>query len=182
MFVIFYARVAQLVERDLAKVEAAGSSPVSRSFNKCGNADKYSVSVIFMCLKFCRQFNMINLSNNGFLYMFPNTFNHSNLSYQWYREDFLPARRTCTRCFDNNFRCERLCIEKKLEILDFQPFTIRAGDGNRTHVSSLEGWCSTIELHPQKYSNCCQSYCYICQQLGYYHIFPLNARPNLKLF
>ena len=27
----------------------------------------------------------------------------------------------------------------------------RAGDGNRTHVSSLEGWCSTIELHPHKY-------------------------------
>ena len=26
---------------------------------------------------------------------------------------------------------------------------MRAGDGNRTHVSSLEGWCSTIELHPQ---------------------------------
>ena len=25
---------------------------------------------------------------------------------------------------------------------------IKAGDGNRTHVSSLEGWCSTIELHP----------------------------------
>ena len=24
-----------------------------------------------------------------------------------------------------------------------------AGDGNRTHVSSLEGWCSTIELHPR---------------------------------
>ena len=24
-----------------------------------------------------------------------------------------------------------------------------AGDGNRTHVSSLEGWCSTIELRPQ---------------------------------
>ena len=30
--VVLYARVAQLVERDLAKVEAAGSSPVSRSF------------------------------------------------------------------------------------------------------------------------------------------------------
>ena len=27
-------------------------------------------------------------------------------------------------------------------------FFQRAGDGNRTHVSSLEGWCSTIELHP----------------------------------
>ena len=26
----------------------------------------------------------------------------------------------------------------------------KAGDGNRTHVSSLEGWCSTIELHPLK--------------------------------
>ena len=29
-------------------------------------------------------------------------------------------------------------------------FFQRAGDGNRTHVSSLEGWCSTIELHPQR--------------------------------
>ena len=26
----------------------------------------------------------------------------------------------------------------------------KAGDGNRTHVSSLEGWCSTIELHPHR--------------------------------
>src|SRR5947209_3034984 len=25
---------------------------------------------------------------------------------------------------------------------------VGAGDGNRTHVASLEGWCSTIELHP----------------------------------
>ena len=33
------ARVAQLVERDLAKVEAAGSSPVSRSFYYCGSFD-----------------------------------------------------------------------------------------------------------------------------------------------
>lgn len=24
----------------------------------------------------------------------------------------------------------------------------QAGDGNRTHVISLEGWSSTIELHP----------------------------------
>ena len=24
-----------------------------------------------------------------------------------------------------------------------------AGDGNRTHVASLEGWNSTIELHPR---------------------------------
>ena len=26
--------------------------------------------------------------------------------------------------------------------------TCGAGEGNRTLVSSLEGWCSTIELHP----------------------------------
>ena len=24
-----------------------------------------------------------------------------------------------------------------------------AGDGNRTHTASLEGWYSTIELHPR---------------------------------
>lgn len=34
---VTYARVAQLVERDLAKVEAAGSSPVSRFFYFPGN-------------------------------------------------------------------------------------------------------------------------------------------------
>ena len=28
------------------------------------------------------------------------------------------------------------------------PLSHKAGDGNRTHVSSLEGWCYTIELHP----------------------------------
>ena len=30
-----------------------------------------------------------------------------------------------------------------------EPLAQRAGDGNRTHISSLEGWCSTTELHPQ---------------------------------
>ena len=37
---IRYARVAQLVEYDLAKVGAAGSSPVSRSFYICGDWKK----------------------------------------------------------------------------------------------------------------------------------------------
>ena len=32
--------------------------------------------------------------------------------------------------------------------LTFETFC-GAGTGNRTRVSSLEGWCSTIELHPQ---------------------------------
>ena len=28
-----------------------------------------------------------------------------------------------------------------------------AGDGNRTHATSLEGWSSTIELHPRQTLN-----------------------------
>ena len=48
---VCFARVAQLVEHDLAKVGVAGSSPVSRSLKKYGNVDRYSVSVIFMCLQ-----------------------------------------------------------------------------------------------------------------------------------
>ncbi len=30
---------------------------------------------------------------------------------------------------------------------------VGAGDGNRTHVTSLEGWSSTIELHPRTIGN-----------------------------
>ena len=30
-------------------------------------------------------------------------------------------------------------------------FLFGAGDGNRTHAASLEGWNSTIELHPQPF-------------------------------
>ena len=29
------------------------------------------------------------------------------------------------------------------------PYIFGAGDGNRTHATSLEGWSSTIELHPR---------------------------------
>ena len=32
-----------------------------------------------------------------------------------------------------------------------QSILFEAGDGNRTHATSLEGWNSTIELHPQMY-------------------------------
>ena len=41
----------------------------------------------------------------------------------------------------------------------------KAGDGNRTHVSSLEGWCSTIELHPRKNMAC------ISQQAIFYNSY-----------
>ena len=43
---------------------------------------------------------------------------------------------------------------KKTSSIRLRFFDItKAGDGNRTHVSSLEGWCSTIELHPHRSQN-----------------------------
>ena len=42
------------------------------------------------------------------------------------------------------------CLEGSCSIqLSYWRIYHGAGDGNRTRVSSLEGWCSTIELHPQ---------------------------------
>ena len=42
------------------------------------------------------------------------------------------------------------CLEGSCSIqLSYWRIYNGAGDGNRTRVSSLEGWCSTIELHPQ---------------------------------
>ena len=42
------------------------------------------------------------------------------------------------------------CLEGSCSIqLSYWRVWNGAGDGNRTRVSSLEGWCSTIELHPQ---------------------------------
>ena len=42
------------------------------------------------------------------------------------------------------------CLEGSCSIqLSYWRMWNGAGDGNRTRVSSLEGWCSTIELHPQ---------------------------------
>ena len=38
----------------------------------------------------------------------------------------------------------RACVAET----NWRAFRLGAGDGNRTHVTSLEGWSSTIELHP----------------------------------
>ena len=44
----------------------------------------------------------------------------------------------------------RCSIQLSYGLITSKLFALKkAGDGNRTHVSSLEGWCSTIELHPQ---------------------------------
>src|SRR5580700_7661426 len=38
---------------------------------------------------------------------------------------------------------------KVLETIALSTKSLRAGDGNRTRMASLEGWSSTIELHPR---------------------------------
>ena len=65
-----------------------------------------------------------------------------------------PAASTLARSRSTNWAtracfCMLPCIEGiKLIIYSSLRYFREAGDGNRTHVSSLEGWCSTIELHP----------------------------------
>ena len=49
------------------------------------------------------------------------------------------------------------CLEGScsIQLSYWRIYLTGAGDGNRTHTTSLEGWGSTIELHPQipnKYS------------------------------
>ena len=68
-------------------------------------------------------------------------------------------RKTGTMARQEGFEPPTYCLEGSCSILlsywriyKTLPAHLRrvgAGDGNRTHVSSLEGWCSTIELHPQ---------------------------------
>ncbi len=55
----------------------------------------------------------------------------------------------------------------------------RAGDGNRTHVSSLEGWCSTIELHPHESYLVC---CLVSQRRLLYPLSRINASTFLNFF
>ena len=42
--------------------------------------------------------------------------------------------------------CGHFC--RLLSVDEFHRNSSGAGDGNRTHTTSLEGWNSTIELHP----------------------------------
>ena len=52
----------------------------------------------------------------------------------------------------NQIRTGDLFLTKEvLYLLSYISFNPGAGDGNRTHVISLEGWSSTIELHPLFY-------------------------------
>ena len=51
---------------------------------------------------------------------------------------------------------------------------LKAGDGNRTHVSSLEGWCSTIELHLHISGNITST--------KYFTLFLLECQPDFQIF
>ncbi len=54
-----YARVAQLVEYDLAKVGVAGSSPVSRSFVCSGSLCKSRLPLFLFLWQCCRQYDIV---------------------------------------------------------------------------------------------------------------------------
>ena len=54
-----YARVAQLVEYDLAKVGVAGSSPVSRSFICSGSLCKSRLPLFLFLWQCCRQYDIV---------------------------------------------------------------------------------------------------------------------------
>ena len=53
------------------------------------------------------------------------------------------------------WRCSILLSYKRIfaRIFPLLRAFVGAGDGNRTHATSLEGWCSTIELHPRTFHN-----------------------------
>src|SRR6476620_10661690 len=65
-----------------------------------------------------------------------------------------------------------------------------AGEGNRTLIASLEGWCSTIELHPPAAvlhpvslavgggGGRIRTYVDVSRQI--YSLLPLTARPPLR--
>ena len=46
-------------------------------------------------------------------------------------------------------RCSILLSYRRIYYARLSSFAYGAGDGNRTHAASLEGWNSTIELHPR---------------------------------
>ena len=57
---------------------------------------------------------------------------------------------------------------------------IGAGDGNRTHVTSLEGWNSTIELHPQVQRRSLATSVIIPKEGAFVNRFSQIARINLR--
>ncbi len=64
------------------------------------------------------------------------------------RPDTVHSPRKPSRIIFDCRSCQRFDPQRP-QIFPKNSHSSRAGDGNRTHVTSLEGWSSTIELRPQ---------------------------------
>jgi hypothetical protein len=53
-----------------------------------------------------------------------------------------------------------------------------AGDGNRTHIASLEGWGFTTKLHPRGGWGRIRTYVDVRRQI--YSLMPLTTRPPIR--
>ena len=70
--------------------------------------------------------------------------------YSTRRVDLVENRKAVFLARQEGLEPPTYCLEGSCSIqLSYWRISNGAGDGNRTRVSSLEGWCSTIELHPQ---------------------------------
>ena len=58
--------------------------------------------------------------------------------------------------------------------------TAGAGDGNRTHIASLEGWSFTTKLHPHGGRGRIRTYVDVRRQI--YSLLPLTTRPPFQLY
>ena len=61
------------------------------------------------------------------------------------------SKKACDVAYLEGFEPPTYCLEGSCSIQLSYRYIAGADDGNRTHVTSLEGWNSTIELHPHNY-------------------------------
>ncbi len=62
---------------------------------------------------------------------------------------FTPSRTPSSATGGGMLAFDSLSVYKSQIYILTGLFQFGAGDGNRTHATSLEGWGSTVELHPR---------------------------------
>ena len=75
----------------------------------------------------------------------------------------------------------RCSIQLSYRCICTKAFLIGAGDGNRTHAASLEGWNSTIELHPHVVSRD-NAYTFYQNVLFVSTVYKINLQIFLEYF